>query len=126
MHKYGSAIVEWLQEYEKQVLYLIGLVTIAIGSFVFGAMHGNTFAQEPIVVYRTENEPVVITQEVAVDDIKSDLKVKDCKYVGSIKGKKYYPPSCSYAKKITKENLRCFTSDEDAINKGYERSTSCK
>ena len=126
MNTYKKNIILWWEEYEQHILYVIGFITIAVGSFLFGLMYKNTFAQAPIVVYRPENPPVVIEKEVSEENLNTGIAEKDCKYVGSIKGTKYYPPSCSYAKKIAKENLRCFVSDEDAINKGYQRSTSCK
>jgi hypothetical protein len=125
MKAYKKNLILWWMEHEQHILYAIGFVTITVGSFLFGAIHKNTFAQAPIVVYRPQNPPVVIAQKPEENE-NGNLTAADCKFVGSIKGTKYYPPSCSYAKKITKENLRCFTSDEDAQNKGYQRSKSCK
>ena len=115
-------IISWFLTYEKQILLLIGFIVVAALSFVFGTLKGAELTQSPIVVNKPVGEAIVI-RELCADDI---ITVKDCIYVGSIKGAKYYPPSCSYAKKISKENLRCFTSDEDAIDKGYTKSTSCK
>lgn len=118
------SVVNWFLENEKLLLYLVGIVVVASLSFVFGTLKGAGLSQKPITVMRPESAPVVITEKCEQEN--TVLKQKDCVYVGSIKGKKYYPPSCSHAKRISKENLRCFTSDKDAIDKGYERSTSCK
>ena len=124
MKKKISTIIIWLQYHEQQLLGIIAVSILVPLSFVFGALKGAELSQEPIIVMRPQSAPIVIrensTQEVNI------LKQKDCIYVGSTKGKKYYPPSCSFAKRISKENLRCFVSDEDAIDKGYEKSTSCK
>ncbi len=121
--KLKKIITEGFLEHEQSFIYFVGIVIVASLSFVFGILKGVGLSQKPITVMRPQNPPVVITKECEVQN--TVLKQKDCVYVGSVKGKKYYPPSCSYAKKISKENLRCFTSDEDAIKKGYEKSTSC-
>jgi len=123
LKKLRKLAVNWFLEYEQLLIYLVGIIIVASLSFVFGVLKGTGLSQEPITVMRPQSAPVVITEKCESEDIV--LKQKDCIYVGSTKGKKYYPPSCSHAKRISKENLRCFTSDEDAIGKGYERSTSC-
>ncbi len=117
-----SKIINWFLEYEKQLLLLIGFIIVGLLSFVFGTLKGAELVQEPIIVTKPIGEPIVI-KEVCANDI---ITAKDCIYVGSTKGTKYYPPSCSFAKKISKENLRCFKSDKDAQDKGYTRSSSCK
>ena len=43
-------------------------------------------------------------------------------YVGSINSDKYYSCDCHYAKQIKPENIICFTSDDDALSKGYVKS----
>ncbi len=123
LKKVRKLIIDWFLEYEQPLIYLVGIIIVASLSFVFGVLKGTRLSQKPVTVMRPQNPPVVITKECEVQN--TVLKQKDCVYVGSVKGKKYYPPSCSYAKKISKENLRCFTSDKDAIEKGYEKSTSC-
>jgi len=124
MKKKISTIVVWLQNHEKQLLGIIAVSVLVPLSFVFGTLKGAKLSQEPIIVMRPQSAPIVIKENSTQEN--NILKQKDCVYVGSIKGKKYYPPSCSFAKRISKENLRCFASDKDAIDKGYEKSTSCK
>ncbi|MBI4127516.1 MAG: hypothetical protein HY459_00445 [Parcubacteria group bacterium] len=41
------------------------------------------------------------------------------KYVGSRNSNKYYPPTCSYAKRISPENQLWFESEEEAKAAGY-------
>jgi len=125
MRKQYGRMLARIKSHESQLLCIIGFGVIAVLSFVFGALHSTTFEQAPIIVHQPESPPVVITQRSDQDAV-LDITAKDCMYVGSIKGKKYYPPSCSYARKIAKENLRCFISDQDAVDKGYKKSTSCK
>jgi len=124
LKKLRKSIISWFLEYEQLLIYLVGAIIITSLSFVFGVLKGAELSQEPITVMRPQSAPVVVVKECE-NDI-NILKQKDCIYVGSVKGRKYYPPSCSYAKKISKENLRCFTSDKDATDKGYTKSTSCK
>lgn len=40
-------------------------------------------------------------------------------YTGSINSDKYYPCTCSYAKRIKPENIICFQSKEQAELEGY-------
>lgn len=40
-------------------------------------------------------------------------------YVGSVNSDKYYVCDCRYSKIIKPENLICFSSDQEAVNKGY-------
>lgn len=124
MKKRLQKIAQWLRDYEKRLLYSVGIVIVGFSCFVFGVLKGAGLSHEPLTVLRPTSPPIVVACESA-EDAASKLTVADCKFVGSIKGKKYYPPSCSYAKNIAKENLRCFTSEEDAEAKGYERTTSC-
>jgi hypothetical protein len=109
-------------KYEKRLLLVVGFILISLISFIFGLAKNSDFVQQPIVVHSPIASPILI-KEVCANEKNT---AQDCNFVGSIKGKKYYPPSCSFAKKISKENLRCFKSDEDAQNKGYTRSKSCK
>ena len=112
----------WFLENERQILLIIGFVIVAALSFVFGTLKGAGITQSPIIVEKPVGEPLVI-KELCADSV---MTREDCIYVGSVKGTKYYPPDCSYAKKISKENLRCFKTDEEAMKKGYKKSTSCK
>lgn len=43
-------------------------------------------------------------------------------YVGSINSDKYYQCDCHYADQILPQNIICFSSDEDALSKGYTMS----
>jgi lipopolysaccharide export system protein LptC len=40
-------------------------------------------------------------------------------YVGSINSNKYYTCDCQYAKRIKSENIICFSSDSEALEKNY-------
>ena len=66
-------------------------------------------------------EPVNNSKEV-----KSEDDEEDCKYVGSKNSDKYHKPSCVWAKRIKPENLVCFSSKEEAEDKGYKPCSVCK
>lgn len=125
MKKQIAQVAAWLRKNEKMLIYGAGLVIISLLCFVFGVLKGTGLSQEPITVMRPASEPVILTS-ASEDTESTTLTPEECKFVGSVKGSKYYPPSCSYAKKIAKENLRCFKSEQDAKEKGYEKTTSCK
>jgi len=40
-------------------------------------------------------------------------------YVGSVNSDKYYVCDCRYSKIIKPENVICFSSDKEAVDKGY-------
>jgi len=44
-------------------------------------------------------------------------------FVGSKNSDKYHKCSCSYASKIKKENIVCFSSVQEAENQGYKQSS---
>lgn len=48
------------------------------------------------------------------------------KYVGSKKSDKYHYPSCTWAKKISPQNLRTFKTAKEALDAGYIPCKVCK
>ncbi len=49
----------------------------------------------------------------------------DSKFAGSKNSNFFYECDCYYALKIKKDNLICFSNQEEAINKGYQESRYC-
>lgn len=107
------------------------MVLIAVASFALGMMTFSAREAAPMVIeYDAEFAQVALVD--TADEIGEAAELngagadaQNCMYVGSKNSTKYYPPTCSFANRIAPENLRCFTSDEDAQNKGYTRSTGC-
>lgn len=118
-------IRKWLISHEMMIITVIVLVAVAGISYVFGFFHGIELSPQPLMISRPINDPIVHPPEECTQNPESMITIEDCRFVGSIKGKKYYPPTCSAAQKIAKENLRCFTSEQDAADKGYQLSLSC-
>lgn len=123
MKKKLQNVHKWLLDHERAIMAICGMIIIGLLCYVFGWFSGAQLSEQPITVYRTTQDPIVI--EYPTEEQKNTLRPEDCVYVGSTKGTKYYTPDCSYATKIDPENLRCFRSDQDAIDKGYTKSTSC-
>ncbi len=128
MKDYLKNLVNFFIKNEKKIVLGMGIVLIIVISFTFGIMKGKGITQDPLIISIAEVPPVVINSNDSVSiEEKAEIGegLTTCVYVGSKNGSKYYPPTCSYAKKINPENLRCFSSDEDAIEKGYSKTTSC-
>ena len=119
---------------EKKFALIFGIFLVSLVSFTFGVTKSKKFNYEPLIISIPENPPVIVNSQgesiIEADDNKNPKvevaeNTKTCLYVGSKNGTKYYPPSCEYAKKIKSENLRCFSSDEEAKSKGYTKTSSC-
>lgn len=124
MRKLLTRTRSWLLDHETAFLAICGMIIIGTLCYVYGWFMGAQIITRPITVYRTTQDPIVVDQPPSTQE--SLMQPEDCIYVGSVKGTKYYPPDCSYATKIDPENLRCFRSDQDAVDQGYAPSTSCK
>jgi hypothetical protein len=124
MRKYLQKIRTWFFDHESAIMTISGMVVVGLLCYVFGWFTGAQTAQRPITVFRATQDPIIVKKNSS--DSTNAMRPEDCVYVGSVKGTKYYPPDCSYATKIDPENLRCFRSDQNAIEKGYTKSTSCK
>lgn len=71
------------------------------------------------------NKCILVYQDIIAETSCLNLGCKiGTKYVGSINSDKYYACDCRYAKNIKPENLICFESDEEAVEKGYIK-TEC-
>ncbi|MCK4635391.1 MAG: hypothetical protein KAT32_00870 [Candidatus Moranbacteria bacterium] len=127
MRNYFRNLVSFFVKNERRIVVGFGIFLITLISFTFGIMKGKGISQEPLVISMPEVPPVIINSSESSAEEKNKIGevLTTCIYVGSKKGSKYYPPTCSYAEKIISENLRCFSSDEDAVNKGYTKTSSC-
>ena len=123
--KHYAKITKWLLVHEKHLLVAFVMTIAIFGSFLFGIYNGRASSQPPMTIIRA-HENTTATPQQCTDTSAETILPADCQFVGSAKGTKYYPPNCTYAQKIAKENLRCFTSAEDAEKQGYTRSSSCQ
>ncbi len=129
MKKRFKNIYIFLKDNEFVFMFMIALIIVGISSFSFGLAKGANFNKSPIEI--TKNNSSVICEEMnsfnnKKEVVKDDSNTGNCEYVGSINGKKFYPPSCPSVKRINPKNLTCFKTEKDALNRGYTRTKSCK
>lgn len=72
---------------------------------------------------KTEPVPVPSVQEKNLEGQDTSLDLNDCQFVGSKNSDKYHSPDSASAKRIKKENIVCFDSEEEALEEGYEAGT---
>ncbi len=120
------------------VLLILSFVFVGTTSYLYGVISGADLKQEPMVIERypqmSDEALSMICGDLADDkgdvhlsDASKDIKdEEDCLFVGSVNGTKYYPPGCSLVERINPQNLRCFSSEQQAWDQGYERTASCK
>lgn len=127
MVKGQKKLAQWFIAHERHlVAFFVGILFIC-GSFLYGIYHGLAMSQPPMTIIRSSADAALPAQNCTTEGSQEpQIQPSDCQFVGSAKGTKYYPPTCSYAKNIAKENLRCFVSAENAEQQGYTPSTSCK
>ncbi len=131
---------KFLKEREQTIITIFGFILIAIISFEAGYLRGQRFKESPLVIEKPAIEAKETPAEVvpaesntetlpknppAESPASSSLSMKNCPFVGSKNSDKYYPPDCQWAKRIKSENLVCFSSAEDARQKGYQPAKGC-
>jgi cytoskeletal protein CcmA (bactofilin family) len=140
--KHIKSIKSFWTKYEYKIVLLIGFLLVAIVSFEFGYVRAGNINSNPIVIEKSAASPEIslegqvggiIKSESAASEktsVEADSQVAttplDCAFVGSKNSNKYYPPTCSYAKRIKPENLACFKTAAEAVAQGRIVSTGCK
>ena len=131
----------WIK-YEYKIILIIGFLLVATISFELGYMQKKAAKATPIIIEKApeslkiglEGQASGIMASNSTPDQKApvlaDSQVSQnkqgCTFVGSKNSNKYYPPTCSYAKRIKPENLTCFKTDQEATAQGRIKSTGCK
>ena len=103
----------------------VGLILIAATAFGAGVLASPVWQGAPLIIERTIGDDSVLYATTENHTTPTAASAKDCMFVGSRNSNTYYPPTCSFARRIAPENLRCFISAEDAEARGYVRSTGC-
>lgn len=122
-------IKEFWNKYEQKIVLIVGIILISIVSFEVGALKGQEWKQEPLVIEKA-SEGLILGCSDTKNDITSKVSTKSnsktptikntkCAYAGSKNSDKYHSPDCQWFNRIKKENRVCFSSIEDAKNKGY-------
>jgi hypothetical protein len=131
----------WLK-YEPKIILGIGFILVAMLAFEAGALKGQNWQKDPLVIEKpvvagesqekTQNSSQTLNlglKETSTPSQASNTTpsntAQNCAFVGSKNSNKYYPPSCSYAKRIKPENLVCFKDAAEAQGRGYQ-AVNCK
>lgn len=131
----------WVK-YEFKIVLAIVLVLIAGISFEAGYVKGKGQKTSPISIEKApecpkigleeQNNAIIVSDNISTQkkpaeaNLASTQDMQKCPYVGSKNSDKYYPPTCSYAKRIKPENLACFQTEAEALAENRARSTGCK
>jgi hypothetical protein len=130
-------LLEFWKNNETKIVFLAGLVLVALISFQGGYLKGKTMPESPLVIERpaesqtsaeiasSDQSKVAINTDMQSNNNTEISEKKNCAYVGSKNSTKYHLPSCRYAKTIKPENLACFASKEDAQKRGYQPDANC-
>lgn len=112
---------------------LLGIFLVGILCFEAGFIQGGTKQGESLVISLPNLPSQGVTEKQAVDikgePVKTSLsqvqpivarrETGGCTFVGSKNSNKYHLSSCAVAKRIKPENRVCFTSQEEARERGY-------
>ena len=146
LYSMNTGIKEFWEKYEFRVVLAVGFVLIAAVSFEFGYMQGKSIKATPLVIEKSPESPKndvgcsvsaplgsngASDQKVPIQakaPIATNLSMTqaNCVFVGSKNSNKFYPPTCSYAKRIKPENVVCFATAQEALAQGRTASTGCK
>ena len=129
-------IKEFFLKNEQKIVLIVSFCLISAISFGFGTLQGQKWQQQPLIIEKpittpdgaqtAQIEPSDAPGKVlaAVSQTSANLtgSMAGCAFVGSKNSNKFYPPTCSYAKRIKPENVVCFKSAEEAIGQGRTES----
>jgi hypothetical protein len=107
----------------KDVLVIIIIILVGLGSFELGRLSKNSSNPGIKVEYNGQEANVIDSIDQNLADT---AKLISGNFFASSKGSKYYSISCGAGKTIKQENRIYFKTSIEAENAGYELSSSCK
>lgn len=131
----------WLK-YEEKIILLVGVLMIAAIAFEAGFLCGEKNKKESVLIEKAIDEAGLICpqneekadgssnssqkqENSAKTEEKTDAESKGCVFVASKNSNKYHLPTCQSAQKIKPENKVCFSSAEEAQERGYQGAKCC-
>jgi hypothetical protein len=128
-------IKEFWLKYEQKIVLIVAFCLIAAISFEFGLFQGQKSQQKPLIIEKqvnaqsegqaTPNQPSMALESKSQMTLPTQGVQSGCAFVGSKNSAKFYVPTCTWAKRIKPENLVCYKSEKEAIEKGKTKS-ECK
>jgi hypothetical protein len=86
----------------------------------------NPYDQLPAVTPSVPGEELGQTNSIKSNTSPVSSATTTQNFVASKTGTKYYPAGCSGINRIKEENRVYFNTEQEAINKGYERTSTCQ
>jgi hypothetical protein len=135
--KFIKLVKAFWQKHEYKTILLFGFILVSFISFEAGVLKGEKWQKEPLVIEKlvstgeainTAQKPPEASKLASGGqntEIKANTSPAECAFVGSKNSNKYHLSSCQWAKRIKPENIVCFKSAEDAVQKGYQPDKSC-
>jgi len=125
----------WLK-HEQKIVLLFGLTLVAILAFEMGFLKGQKNSKSALIIEKPtqcENTPNIPensqkTQNLTSGEISTKIGEeipKNCQFVASKNSDKYHKAECSNAKRIKPENKLCFSTEQEAVEKGLKRASCC-
>lgn len=124
-------IKKFFQKYEAKIVLAAGFILVSAVSFGAGYLKGKSVPENPLIISQKGGCPAVsgenqkTSESLPAENSVSETEKKNCAFVGSKNSNKYHLPTCQWAKRIKPENLVCFSSTEDAKQKGYQPDKGC-
>lgn len=144
-------IINWLkQPYIVKSIYFIGCMIASFGLGILTHAHAInqqdlptiSIPKQPIpIAYRYKNPQIgnfydqlpavsstgIVSENTEMESVQATVpQSMSSQFVGSKTGTKYYPVGCSGINRIKEENRVYFTTEQEAMDKGYERTSTCK
>lgn len=117
----------------QAVFLIIALFVLACSaSFFLGRLSMVTVTQKTPIFFEPAAclvpKELQITEKTSKTNTRAGIvqnTVAEGAFVASRNGTKFYPADCSYADRILPENRVWFTTEEEAIARGYKASAQC-
>lgn len=139
INKIKAKLKEFFRRYELKIALFLGLILISAISFEIGALKGQEWRQEPLIIEKAAGNcsNADVAQESGSEDLKTvpesgkdsqgslTSTAENCRFVGSKNSDKYHLPGCQWVKRIKPENMVCFKDEQEAEKKGYVPASCC-
>lgn len=142
----SNIIQQFWKAHEQKVLIILAILLSCLVSFQLGENHAIFVQNSDIKINISASaanpkEDKIITINKALERAGGVPLVQNgtntaqventppnapaCMFVASKSSNKYHLPTCPYASKIKKENQICFSSEEQALQKGFQKAKCC-
>lgn len=122
----------------KNLFIIFIVILVGLGSFSLGRISKNEENKEIKLLYQdlNDNSPITTSNSLnssqntsnSLNTVKDQLNTENTLkkgFVASKIGSKYYPVGCSAGEKLKESNKIYFSTEREAIEAGYTKSSSC-